>query len=43
VPKRAGFLGRQTFVIGPDGKLKKVYRTVDVTKHAGEILSDVKS
>ena len=43
VPNRAGFLGRQTFVIGPDGNLKKVYRTVDVTKHAAEVLGDVKS
>jgi peroxiredoxin Q/BCP len=43
VPNRAGFLGRQTFVIGPDGNLKKIYRTVDVGNHAAEILADVKS
>jgi thioredoxin-dependent peroxiredoxin len=43
VPNRAGFLGRQTFVIGPDGNLKKIYRSVDVKTHAGEIVSDVKS
>lgn len=43
VPRVAGMLGRQTFVIGPDGKLKKIYRSVDVTKHAAEILADVKS
>jgi len=43
VPNNDGFLGRQTFVIGPDGNVKKVYRRVDVTKHAGEILADVKS
>jgi peroxiredoxin Q/BCP len=43
VPNRGGFLGRQTFVIGPDGNLKKIYRTVDVTKHAAEVLGDVRS
>jgi thioredoxin-dependent peroxiredoxin len=43
VPNTAGFLGRQTFVIGPDGNVKKVYRSVDVSKHASEILADVKS
>jgi peroxiredoxin Q/BCP len=43
VPNRLGLLGRQTFVIGPDGNLKKIYRSVDVTKHAAEILDDVRS
>ena len=43
VPNRAGFLGRQTFVIGTDGNLKKIYRDVDVAKHAAEVLADVKS
>jgi peroxiredoxin Q/BCP len=43
VPNTAGFLGRQTFVIGADGNVKKIYRSVDVTKHASEILADVKS
>ncbi|MBX3186226.1 MAG: peroxiredoxin [Labilithrix sp.] len=43
VPNRGGFLGRQTFVIGPDGNMKKIYREVDVSKHASEILADVKS
>jgi thioredoxin-dependent peroxiredoxin len=43
VPNRLGMLARQTIVIGPDGNVKKIYRTVDVSKHAAEILSDVKS
>ena len=43
VPNRAGYLGRQTFVIGPDGNVKRIYREVDVTKHASEILADVQS
>jgi peroxiredoxin Q/BCP len=34
---------RQTFVIGADGVVKKVYRSVDVTKHADEILTDLKT
>ena len=43
VPNRVGFLGRQTFVIGADGNMKKIYRDVDVSKHAAEVLADVKS
>lgn len=43
VPNRAGFLGRNTVVIGADGNVKKIYRDVDVTKHASEILADLKS
>ncbi len=43
VPNRAGFLSRQTFVIGADGNVKKIYRDVDPGKHAAEILADVKS
>jgi len=42
VPNTAGFLGRHTIVIGPDGAVKKIYRTVDVTRHAAEIFADVK-
>jgi peroxiredoxin Q/BCP len=36
-----GILARQTIVIGPDGRVKKIYRTVDVATHAREILGDV--
>jgi peroxiredoxin Q/BCP len=36
-----GILARQTIVIAPDGRVKKIYRTVDVTTHAREILGDV--
>lgn len=38
VPNRGGYLARQTFVIGPDGNVKKIYRSVDVTEHATEVL-----
>ncbi len=32
---------RQTFVIGPDGRVRKAYRTVDVSVHAHQILDDL--
>ncbi len=32
---------RQTFVIGADGRVVKVYRKVDVTTHAAEVLADL--
>jgi len=41
VPFVAGLTKRQTVVIGPDGNVKKIYRTVDVTKHAAEIQGDL--
>jgi peroxiredoxin Q/BCP len=37
-----GHHGRQTFVIGADGTVKKVYRKVDVTVHASQILGDLR-
>jgi peroxiredoxin Q/BCP len=43
VPNRMGFLARHTIVIGADGNVKKIYRDVDVSKHAAEVLADVKS
>jgi peroxiredoxin Q/BCP len=42
VPVRNGYAARQSFVIGPDGNLKKIYRHVDVTVHAAEIAKDLK-
>ena len=42
VPNRGGFLARHTIVIGADGNVKKIYREVDVAKHAAEIMADVK-
>jgi len=43
VPNRGGFLARHTIVIGADGNVKKIYREVDVSKHAAEIMADLKS
>lgn len=37
----SGHHQRQTFVIGPDGNVKKVYRKVDVNVHAAQILGDL--
>jgi thioredoxin-dependent peroxiredoxin len=41
VPNRGGYLARHTIVIGGDGTVKKIYREVDVSKHAAEVLADV--
>jgi len=41
VPNRAGFLARQSFVIDANGRIKKIYRQVDVTRHARDILADI--
>ncbi len=41
VPLSGTFMSRQTIVIGADGNVKKIYRTVDVTKHAAEISADL--
>jgi thioredoxin-dependent peroxiredoxin len=41
VPKHGEVLARQTVVIGPDGHIAKVYRKVNVTGHAQEILRDL--
>ncbi len=43
VGKTFGMLDRETVVIGADGNVKKIYRSVDVTKHAAEVLADVSS
>jgi peroxiredoxin Q/BCP len=39
-----GFFGldRNTIVIDAEGNVKKIYRSVDVTKHAAEIMADLK-
>jgi peroxiredoxin Q/BCP len=41
VPFHLGFASRQTFVIGADGNVKKLYRSVDVAAHAKEISDDL--
>lgn len=41
VPFRMGYASRQTIVVAPDGRIKKVYRDVDVATHAKDVLGDV--
>lgn len=41
VPLNGTHMSRQTIVIGADGNVKHIYRTVDVTKHAAEISADL--
>ena len=41
VPLNGTHMSRQTIVIGADGNVKRIYRTVDVTKHAAEISADL--
>ncbi len=41
VPVYAGIDARQSFVIGADGNVKKIYRDVDVTVHAKQIAGDL--
>ena len=38
-----GYIHRQSFVVAPDGTLKKIYRKVDVEVHAQEIAQDTAS
>jgi peroxiredoxin Q/BCP len=38
-----GILDRNTVLLGADGTVKKVYRSVDVTRHVSEVLSDLES
>ncbi len=42
VPMNGSVVARQTFVIDKDGNVKKVYREVDVSKHAADVLADVR-
>ncbi len=41
VPVHLGYDSRQSFVIGADGNVKKIYRDVDVTVHSKQIEGDL--
>ena len=43
VPVNNGYASRMSFLIGKDGKIKKVYPKVDPTAHTAEILTDATS
>ena len=41
--RRTWGVARTTYWIGADGKIRKIYKKVDTSKHAGEILADLTS
>lgn len=43
VPLKSGYAARQTFLIGADGKVKKIWRQVTPKDHAAEILAAARS
>lgn len=40
--RRAWGVARTTFLIGPDGRVKKVYKKVDTKTHGQDVLADLK-
>lgn len=38
----AAFAKRRTFVIDPDGVIRKVYAVKDIEAHAGQVLDDLR-
>jgi peroxiredoxin Q/BCP len=42
VPTDDGYTARQTFVVGADGNVKKVYRKVKVAEHTAQVIADLK-
>ena len=41
--RRSWGVGRTTFWIGPDCRIRKIYKKVDTAKHAEDILADMKA
>jgi len=37
------FAKRHTIIIGPEGKVKKVYRSVNASRHSHEVIADLKA
>ena len=40
--RRSWGIARTTYLIGPDGRIKKIYKKVDTKRHAEQILEDLK-
>ena len=40
--RRSWGVARRTYWIGPDGRIRKIYRKVDTAKHAEDILADLR-
>jgi thioredoxin-dependent peroxiredoxin len=41
--RRTWGVARMTYWIGPDGRIKKIYKKVDTAKHAEDILADLQA
>ena len=41
--RRTWGVARMTYWIGPDGRVKKVYKKVDAAQHADEVLADLRA
>ena len=41
--RRTWGVARTTFWIGPDGRIKKIYKKVDTARHAEDILEDLRA
>ena len=42
LPEGSRYANRYTFLIGPDGRLAKVYTSVDTSRHSFEVIEDLK-
>ena len=40
--RRTWGVARRTYWIGPDGRIRKIYKKVDAAKHADEVLADLR-
>jgi thioredoxin-dependent peroxiredoxin len=40
--RRSWGVARTTFLIGPDGKIKKIYKKVDTEKHGTDVLAELR-
>jgi peroxiredoxin Q/BCP len=41
--RRTWGVARTTYLIGPDGRIKKIYKKIDTAKHGQDILADLKA
>ena len=40
--RRSWGVARTTFLIGPDGRIRKIYKKVDTEKHGQDVLGDLR-
>ena len=41
--RRTWGVARTTFIIGPEGRIRKIYRKVDTAKHGEDVLADLRA